>query len=177
MNSKEIKLKIIEAGHRAVEQLIKVAREEIIKHDLEDGLSADRLKNAAATKRLAIFDAFEIIFIDLSRYFFSIVRFKTNGRPQPVRPHLCWIFVKTELKHANYLFFFDVCEPVSFFHFCNFLDCVEITGIVALCSSVLDFGNFNHWKTFRLEFLKLYLVNWCLIFPSKIMIFFIVFTK
>jgi|TARA_R110000822_G_scaffold120913_7_gene254606 hypothetical protein len=61
MNSKEIKLKIIEAGHRAVEQLIKVAREEIIKHDLEDGLSADRLKNAAATKRLAIFDAFEIL--------------------------------------------------------------------------------------------------------------------
>jgi hypothetical protein len=60
MNSKEIKLKIIEAGHRAVEQLIKVAREEIIKHDLEDGLSADRLKNAAA-KRLAIFDAFEIL--------------------------------------------------------------------------------------------------------------------
>ena len=61
MNSKEIKLKIIEAGHRAVEQLIKVAREEIIKHDLEDGLSADRLKNAASTKRLAIFDAFEIL--------------------------------------------------------------------------------------------------------------------
>jgi len=61
MNSKEIKLKIIEAGHRAVEQLIKVAREEIIKHDLEDGLSADRLKNAAATKKLAIFDAFEIL--------------------------------------------------------------------------------------------------------------------
>ena len=61
MNSKEIKLKIIDAGHRAVEQLIKVAREEIIKHDLEDGLSADRLKNAAATKRLAIFDAFEIL--------------------------------------------------------------------------------------------------------------------
>ena len=61
MNSKEIKLKIIEAGHRAVEQLIKVAREEIIKHDLEDELSADRLKNAAATKKLAIFDAFEIL--------------------------------------------------------------------------------------------------------------------
>jgi hypothetical protein len=61
MNSKEIKLKIIEAGHRAVEQLIKVAKEEIIKHDLEDELSADRLKNAAATKKLAIFDAFEIL--------------------------------------------------------------------------------------------------------------------
>ena len=61
MKSKEIKLKIIEAGHRAVEQLIKVAKEAIIKHDPEDDISADRLKNAAATKKLAIFDAFEIL--------------------------------------------------------------------------------------------------------------------
>jgi hypothetical protein len=58
---KEIKLKIIEAGHRAVEQLIKVAKEEIIKPDPDDELAADRLKNAAATKKLAIFDAFEIL--------------------------------------------------------------------------------------------------------------------
>jgi len=61
MSSKEIKLKIIEAGHRAVEQLIKVAKEDIIKHDDSEDLSADRLKNAAATKKLAIFDAFEIL--------------------------------------------------------------------------------------------------------------------
>ena len=61
MNSKEVKLKIIEAGNRAVEQLIKVAKEQIIKHDPEDDISADRLKNAAATKKLAIFDAFEIL--------------------------------------------------------------------------------------------------------------------
>ena len=61
MNSKEIKLKIIEAGHKAVEQLIKVSKEAIIKHDPEDDISADRLKNAAATKKLAIFDAFEIL--------------------------------------------------------------------------------------------------------------------
>jgi hypothetical protein len=60
-DSKEVKLKIIEAGHQAVEQLIKVAKEDIIKHDPEDELSADRLKNAAATKKLAIFDAFEIL--------------------------------------------------------------------------------------------------------------------
>ena len=59
--SKEIKLKIIEAGHEAVKQLIKVAKEDIIKGDDEDDLSADRLKNAAATKKLAIFDAFEIL--------------------------------------------------------------------------------------------------------------------
>jgi hypothetical protein len=61
MKSKEIKLKIIEAGHRAVEQLIKVAKEQIIKHDPEDDLSADKLKNAAATKKLCIMDAFEIL--------------------------------------------------------------------------------------------------------------------
>jgi|TARA_R110000751_G_scaffold474_3_gene1716 hypothetical protein len=61
MNSKAIKLKIIEAGEIAVQQLIKVAKEEIIKHDPEDDISADRLKNAAATKKLAIFDAFEIL--------------------------------------------------------------------------------------------------------------------
>ena len=61
MTSKEIKLRIISAGHRAVEQLIKVAEEEIINHDPENELAADRLKNAAATKKLAIFDAFEIL--------------------------------------------------------------------------------------------------------------------
>lgn len=57
----EIKLDIISAARSAVEQLIKVAREDIIKHDPEDDLAADRLKNAAATKKLAIFDAFEIL--------------------------------------------------------------------------------------------------------------------
>jgi len=61
MNIKEIKLSIIEAGEKAVQQLIKVAREEIIKFDNDDELAADRLKNAAATKKLAIFDAFEIL--------------------------------------------------------------------------------------------------------------------
>lgn len=58
---KEIKMRIIEAGRMAVEQLIKVAKEDIIKPDPEDELAADRLKNAAATKKLAIFDAFEIL--------------------------------------------------------------------------------------------------------------------
>ena len=58
---RDIKLRIIEAGHRAVEQLIKVAKEDIIKPDSDDEIAADRLKNAAATKKLAIFDAFEIL--------------------------------------------------------------------------------------------------------------------
>ena len=61
MDSKELKIQIIEAGRKAVRQLIKVAKEEIIKPDTEDELAADRLKNAAATKKLAIFDAFEIL--------------------------------------------------------------------------------------------------------------------
>lgn len=61
MNSKEIKLKIIAAGEKAVKDLIKVAEEDIIKPDPEDELAADKLKNAAASKKLAIFDAFEIL--------------------------------------------------------------------------------------------------------------------
>jgi len=59
MNVKETKLNIIQAGQKAVEELIKVAKEKIV--DSEDDISADRLKNAAATKKLAIFDAFEIL--------------------------------------------------------------------------------------------------------------------
>ena len=59
MNVKETKQNIILAGHRAVEELIKVAKEAIV--DSDDDISADRLKNAAATKKLAIFDAFEIL--------------------------------------------------------------------------------------------------------------------
>lgn len=59
MNTKETKKNIILAGQKAVEELIKVAREKIV--DSDDDISADRLKNAAATKKLAIFDAFEIL--------------------------------------------------------------------------------------------------------------------
>ncbi len=59
MNVKETKKNIIHAGHIAVEELIKVAKEAIV--DSDDDISADRLKNAAATKKLAIFDAFEIL--------------------------------------------------------------------------------------------------------------------
>ncbi len=60
MNTKETKKLIIQAGQKAVEELINVAREKIITNT-EDDVSADRLKNAAATKKLAIFDAFEIL--------------------------------------------------------------------------------------------------------------------
>ena len=59
MNIKETKRNIIQAGHKAVDELIKVAKEAIV--DSGDDITADRLKNAAATKKLAIFDAFEIL--------------------------------------------------------------------------------------------------------------------
>ena len=59
MDIKQTKKRIIQAGHKAVEELIKVAKEAIV--DSDDDISADRLKNAAATKKLAIFDAFEIL--------------------------------------------------------------------------------------------------------------------
>ena len=59
MTTKETKKNIIQAGRVAIKELIKVAKEPII--DFGPDISADRLKNAAATKKLAIFDAFEIL--------------------------------------------------------------------------------------------------------------------
>ncbi len=59
MDIKKTKKNIIQAGQVAVEELIKVAKEAIV--DSGDDITADRLKNAAATKNLAIFDAFEIL--------------------------------------------------------------------------------------------------------------------
>lgn len=74
MDTKEIKSRIIAAGMKAVEELIKVAEAPIIANEgrtliedgvetpiMEDELSAEKLKNAAAAKKLAIFDAFEIL--------------------------------------------------------------------------------------------------------------------
>tara|TARA_R100001510_G_scaffold48474_1_gene46292 strand:+ start:227 stop:502 length:276 start_codon:yes stop_codon:yes gene_type:complete len=59
--NKELRFQIISAGEKAVKQLIKVAKEDIIKYEADDELAADRLKNAAATKKLCIMDAFEIL--------------------------------------------------------------------------------------------------------------------
>jgi hypothetical protein len=61
MTEKELKSNIIQAGYKAVDELIRVAEEKIIIGDPDEDLAADRLKNAAATKKLAIFDAFEIL--------------------------------------------------------------------------------------------------------------------
>ena len=59
MNSIETKRSIIAAGRKAIKELVKVAEEKIV--DSEEDISADRLKNAAATKKLCILDAFEIL--------------------------------------------------------------------------------------------------------------------
>ena len=59
MDIKKTKKNIIQAGQLAVKELIKVAKEPIV--DTGEDVTADRLKNAAATKKLAIFDAFEIL--------------------------------------------------------------------------------------------------------------------
>lgn len=61
MDVTKYKEDIIAAAEKAVKQLIKVAEERIIIDDSSDAIAPDRLKNAAATKKLAIFDAFEIL--------------------------------------------------------------------------------------------------------------------
>ena len=60
-NTRKLKEEIISAGEHTVKELIKVAKEPIVTGDMESDLAADRLKNAAAAKRLAIMDAFDIL--------------------------------------------------------------------------------------------------------------------
>jgi hypothetical protein len=83
LDNKKLKLEIIKAGELAVVQLIKVAKEDIIKYDKDDELAPDRLKNAAATKKLAIFDAFEILKrIREEKDILEGVEVKTNNTPK-----------------------------------------------------------------------------------------------
>ena len=69
--------RIIKAGERAVEELIKVLHSEIITDDPEKDISADRLKNAAATKKMALNDAFDM----LNRI--ELEKDKLNGTENP----------------------------------------------------------------------------------------------
>ena len=50
--NREKKRRIISAGYKAVDELIKIAEEEIIKPNPEDELAADRLKNAAILDKI-----------------------------------------------------------------------------------------------------------------------------
>jgi hypothetical protein len=58
---REFKEKIIAAAEKAIVELILVAKEPILNGGSDTDLSADKLKNAAATKKLAIMDAFDIL--------------------------------------------------------------------------------------------------------------------
>jgi hypothetical protein len=58
--NKETKLRIIESGKKAIDELIKIGEEPILSGSLQDP-EPEKLKQAAATKKLAIFDAFEIL--------------------------------------------------------------------------------------------------------------------
>jgi len=68
--SDEVRLRksVIDAGRKAVKELVAIASKSILTDEnimsVDEGkspLSDDRLKNAAATKKLCIFDAFDII--------------------------------------------------------------------------------------------------------------------
>lgn len=56
---KDKKRRVLEAAELAVEELINVLKEKIVSFD--DDLSADKMKNAAAAKRLAFEDAIIIL--------------------------------------------------------------------------------------------------------------------
>tara|TARA_R110000851_G_scaffold98310_1_gene212855 strand:+ start:1450 stop:1818 length:369 start_codon:yes stop_codon:yes gene_type:complete len=80
-STEALKLQLIAAGRKAVKELIKVAEDNILKKTVTKSqskkasdkdeitdteadafsLSSDRLKNAAAAKKMAIFDGFDIL--------------------------------------------------------------------------------------------------------------------
>lgn len=62
MSTREIKESLIKAGKEAAIDLTEVAKQKILTQATgRDPLAAEKLKAAAASKRLAIFDAFEIL--------------------------------------------------------------------------------------------------------------------
>ncbi len=58
---REFKEKIIDAAEKAIIELILVAKEPIINGGSDTDLSADKLKNAAATKKLAMPRSFDVV--------------------------------------------------------------------------------------------------------------------
>ena len=90
MKTKETRKNIIQAGRKAVDELIKVAKEPIV--DTGEDVSADRLKNAAATKKLCIMDAFEI----LQRI--EEEEDRLNGKPKEVKETRTFAFAEGRSK-------------------------------------------------------------------------------
>jgi len=60
-NLKDKKDRVLRAAERSVDELIKVLEQPIVNYSVEDDLSADKMKNAAAAKRLAFEDALSIL--------------------------------------------------------------------------------------------------------------------
>jgi hypothetical protein len=58
---KDRKHNILIAAEKSIDELIKVLEMPIITHSVDDDLSADKMKNAAAAKRLAFEDALSIL--------------------------------------------------------------------------------------------------------------------
>lgn len=61
---KERRIKLIEAGYKAVDELIKVLEAPILKGrkvDENDDLAAEKMKTAAQAKKIALEDAFDIL--------------------------------------------------------------------------------------------------------------------
>lgn len=61
MDVRKKKEQIIAAGFKSVDELVAVAKEKIITGKKDEDLSPDRLKTAAAAKKLCILDAFDIL--------------------------------------------------------------------------------------------------------------------
>ena len=57
---RKIKEDLIASGKEAAQDLMRVAKEKIVVKG-KDPLAADKLKNSAAAKKMAIFDAFDIL--------------------------------------------------------------------------------------------------------------------
>lgn len=60
-NLKDKKDRVLRAAEKSVDELIKVLEQPIVNYSIDDDLSADKMKNAAAAKRLAFEDALSII--------------------------------------------------------------------------------------------------------------------
>lgn len=59
--TEEFKQAVIDASKIAIQELIIVLKEPIITGEMAKDVAADRLKNASATKKLAMLDALEMI--------------------------------------------------------------------------------------------------------------------
>jgi hypothetical protein len=60
-NLRDKKDRVLRAAEKSVDELIKVLEQQIVNYSIDDDLSVDKMKNAAAAKRLAFEDALSIL--------------------------------------------------------------------------------------------------------------------